>query len=138
MKKHILILLLVLLLPPVAVYAWFALTSGHHHYTQDNALAFWLYTPDSLKSLPAISNHSVYSYSFNPDTQQTRVTIIWSNIDNIASKKKELSRFIKMFNGLNKYNCVWIYNDKNNYAENYQRYCIFQKENTLELEFFET
>jgi hypothetical protein len=137
-KKYILLLLLALVLPTVAVYAWFTLTSGHHDYTQDDTFSFRLFTPANLKKLPFISNHSVYTYDYNTDNQQTRVIISWADIENIYAKKKELETFLKMLNGFNKYDCSWIYNDKNNSAENYQRYCIFQKGKILELEYVET
>jgi len=138
MRKYISLLIIILLLPPFVVYTHFALTSGRHHYTKNNIFSFWLYTPESLKEIPFISGNSTYVYDFNIDNQQTRVTIIWSNIDDITDKQKVLKNFIESFNGLNKYDCSWIYNDKNNYMNNYQRYCIFQKEKSLELEYFDT
>lgn len=138
MRKYILFLIIILLLPPLAAYANFALTSGRHYYTKNNILSFWLYTPASLREMPFVSNDPEYVYDYNPDSQQTRITITWSQIDNIAEKKKIMINFLLSFNGVNKYDCSWIYNDNNDYTSNYQRYCIFQKEKTLELEFFET
>ncbi|EGQ5289223.1 hypothetical protein RS584_03510 [Enterobacter sp. DTU_2021_1002640_1_SI_PRY_ASU_LCPMC_013] len=138
MKKQLFLLLLALLFPAFVSYAWFILTTGHHNYTQDNTFSFWLYTPATLKKLPFISNNSVYSYDYNPDNQQTRVIITWTDINNTLEKKQDLIAFLEMLEGLNKYDCSWLYNDKNDFSDNYQRYCIFQKEKTLELEFFET
>lgn len=138
MKKTILLLMILLLSPPLIIYGWLSLTTGQWHYTNKNFFSFWLYTPDRLKNTPFISNYVDYTYNFNPDNQQTRVTITWSAVQDMARKKRALLYFIQKFNGFNKYDCSWIYNDKNNYMNNYQRYCIFQKEKSLELEYFDT
>lgn len=46
--------------------------------------------------------------------------------------------YIQHKEGFKKYDCLWTYNDKKNISDNYQRYCVRQIEETLELEFFET
>ena len=63
---------------------------GEHQYQRTDALSFWLYTPDTLKTLPWISNDAVYYYSYNPDNQNKYVIVKWGNIQNISVKKKTL------------------------------------------------
>lgn len=80
----------------------------------------------------------MYYYSYNPDNQNKYVIIKWNNIQNLSVKKKILIDYVQRQEGFKKYNCLWTYNDKNNISDNYQRYCIQQKEETLELEYYET
>lgn len=138
MKKGILLLLAILLLPCLFFYGWFAITTGEHHYLRTDLFSYWLYTPDRLKRVPIISGNAEYRYDYDPDNHHTIVVIYWKNIENIALKKIQLTEFIKTPGGFGQYDCQWIYRDENDYSDNYQRYCVYQKGETLELEFFET
>lgn len=138
MKKWILFISLLFLAPPFIIYGWFAATVGEHQYQKKDTFSFWLYTPDTLKTLPSISNDAVYHYSYNPDNQNKYIIIKWDNIQNISVKRKILMDYIQHKEGFKKYDCLWTYNDKKNISDNYQRYCVRQIEETLELEFFET
>ncbi|WHP30620.1 hypothetical protein QMG90_17900 [Trabulsiella odontotermitis] len=137
MKKWILLLSAILLLPPALLFGWFALTSGDHHYRHSDTFSYWLYTPDSLKKVPTVSTHVEYSYSYDADNQQSRFIITWKDITNRAEQKAKLLDFLKAMNRPIKNDCLWLYHDPNNYANNYQRYCVYQKSDTLELELFE-
>ncbi|KNC94235.1 hypothetical protein [Trabulsiella odontotermitis] len=137
MKKWILLLSAILLLPPVLLFGWFGLTSGTHAYKRSDTFSYWLYTPDALKNVPSVSKYVEYSYAYDPDNQQTRFIITWKDIEHRAEKKALLLGFLKSMNRPIKYDCLWLYHDQSDYANSYQRYCIYQKWNTLELELFE-
>lgn len=138
MKKWSLLFAVLLTVPFLWFLSWFALTSGEHHYERSDIFSYWLYTPDALKNVPLISEDVEYNYEYNLDNQQTRVIVKWDHINDIAAKKACLIVFLQQLNPSMKYNCIWIYHDLHNYADNYQRYCISQKWDSLELEYFET
>ena len=87
MSKYIYILLSFLVLFFIFFYAYISLMSKEHHYTQHELSPFFLYTPESLRNLPNISNVAEYSYYYNVDDMQTRVIVTWRNIDNIFLQK---------------------------------------------------
>lgn len=130
--------MLSLILPPFVIYGWFAATIGEHQYLKKDNIYYWFYTPDTLKKLPSISNDVEYHYSYDPDNQNKYVIIQWRTIQNLSVKKKILIDYLQQKEGVKKYDCLWTYNDKNNIADNYQRYCVRQRGEILELEFFET
>lgn len=66
------------------------------------------------------------------------VTILWKNIGNRVLQKAQLIDFIQKQGSFEQYDCVWRYHDEKDYTDNYQRYCVFQKSETLELEYFDT
>jgi hypothetical protein len=138
MKKLTLVMMAVILSPPLFIYGWFALTSGEHQYAETDILSFWLYTPTELKDTPKISDIALYDYEYDPDNEQTSVIIHWTNIRDIAEQKKLLYNFVQQLADYKKDNCGWKYNNKDDYSDDYKRYCISQKGNTLELQFFET
>lgn len=138
MKKGILLISVSLLLPSLLIYGWFSLSTGEHNYTRTDIFSYWLYTPTSLRQAPAISENAEYKYVYDPDAQRTTVTIIWRNIGNSLLKKTQLIEFTQKQGSFEQYDCVWRYHDQKNYANNYQRYCVYQKSETLELEYFET
>lgn len=95
MSKYIYILLSFLVLFFIFFYAYISLMSKEHHYTQHELSPFFLYTPESLRNLPNISNVAEYSYYYNVDDMQTRVIVTWRNIDNIFLQKAKLIDFLK-------------------------------------------
>jgi hypothetical protein len=34
--------------------------------------------------------------------------------------------------------CIWFFHDKSDYANNFQRYCIIEHRDSLQVEYFET
>ncbi|EHM8815452.1 hypothetical protein KG902_000506 [Salmonella enterica] len=136
MKKYFLFIFSLFLLSPLVFYSWFALTSGEHHYKRDDFFSYWLYTPDILKNTPLISKDAEYEYDL--DEQRTLVVISWRHINDVAEKKTFLNDFLQQRGSSIKYDCLWIYHDPNDFSRNYQRYCVYQKSDTLELEFVET
>lgn len=95
MSKYIYILLSFLVLFFIFFYAYISLMSKEHHYTQHELSPFFLYTPESLRNLPNISNVAEYSYYYNVDDMQTRVIVTWRNIDNIFSSESKANRFFE-------------------------------------------
>lgn len=138
MRKCILLSFLLLLLLPFVFYGWFSLTSGVHQYRKSDFFSYWLYTPDTLKDVPLISMDAEYSYDYDLDNQQTKMVVTWHHINNITQKKAELINFLQQRGPTIKYNCLWVYYDQHDYSDNYQRYCVSQKGDTLELEYLET
>lgn len=138
MKKWIVLLFVALLMPSFFIYGWFSLTTGEHHYSRTDIFSYWLYTPTSLRQAPAISENAEYRYIYDPDSQHMTVTILWKNIGNRVLQKAQLIDFIQKQGGFEQYDCVWRYYDEKDYTDNYRRYCVFQKSETLELEYFET
>lgn len=138
MKKTIWLLVFILLLPPIVIYGWFVMTTGEHHYQRSDIISYWLYTPDRVKNTPEISSHVQFSYYSDPDDHHTTVTIHWSDIQDSATKKKQLLYYLEQSRGFKKYDCVWIYQDEKDYSNNYQRYCVYQKGKALALIVFQT
>lgn len=75
MKKWILLLLALLLFPFIVFFGCFALMSGEHHYSRDDILSYWLYTPDILKNVPQLSKQVEYEHYYDLDDQHTYVVI---------------------------------------------------------------
>ena len=119
-------------------YAYISLMSKEHHYTQHELSPFFLYTPESLRNLPNISNVAEYSYYYNVDDMQTRVIVTWRNIDNIFLQKAKLIDFLKRMGPSLQNDCIWFFHDKSDYANNFQRYCIIEHRDSLQVEYFET
>ncbi len=65
MRKYALFISSLFLLSPLAFYGWFVLTSGEHHYKRDDIFSYWLYTPDTLKIIPLISEDIDYNYDYD-------------------------------------------------------------------------
>lgn len=138
MKKIIWLLVFILLLPPIVIYGWFVMATGEHHYQRSDIISYWLYTPERVKNTPEISSNVQFSYYSDPDDRQTTVTIHWSGVQDSATKKKQLLDYLEQSRGFNKYDCVWFYQDEKDYSNNYQRYCVYQRDEALELTFFQT
>lgn len=137
MSKYIYILLSFLVLFFIFFYAYISLMSKEHHYTQHELSPFFLYTPESLRNLPNISNVAEYSYYYNVDDMQTRVIVTWRNIDNIFLQKAKLIDFER--NGTESTKRLYmVFHDKSDYANNFQRYCIIEHRDSLQVEYFET
>ena len=69
---------------------------------------------------------------------QTRVIVTWRNIDNIFSSESKANRFFeKEWDRVYK-TIVYGFHDKSDYANNFQRYCIIQHRDSLQVEYFET
>ncbi|EPQ4684134.1 hypothetical protein ACIEGP_00370 [Citrobacter freundii] len=137
MRKYALFISSLFLLSPLAFYGWFVLTSGEHHYKRDDIFSYWLYTPDTLKSIPLISEDIDYNYDYDLDEQRTLVIITWHHVKDVAEKKTVLRDFLQKLGSSIKYDCLWIYHDPNDFSSNYHRYCVYQKSDILELEFVE-
>lgn len=136
-RKVMLFIFLLFLLPPTVLLLWMAIFSGERVYTRHDLLSYWLYTPKPLINMPTISPDATYSYSYDVDSQITRLTITWRNIADIPARKMALQQFIKNYSDKTTYDCAWVYQDNKNYRTNFQRYCISQQKETLELAFFE-
>ena len=85
-----------------------------------------------------ISNVAEYSYYYNVDDMQTRVIVTWRNIDNIFLQKAKLIDFLKRMGPSLQNDCIWFFHDKSDYANNFQRYCIIEHRDSLQVEYFET
>lgn len=109
MSKYIYILLSFLVLFFIFFYAYISLMSKEHHYTQHELSPFFLYTPESLRNLPNISNVAEYSYYYNVDDMQTRVIVTWRNIDNIFLQKAKLIDFLKRMGPSLQNDCIWFF-----------------------------
>lgn len=138
MSKYIYILLSFLVLFFIFFYAYISLMSKEHHYTQHELSPFFLYTSESLRNLPNISNVAEYSYYYNVDDMQTRVIVTWRNIDNIFLQKAKLIDFLKRMGPSLQNDCIWFFHDKSDYANNFQRYCVIEHRDSLQVEYFET
>lgn len=137
MKRYMFILAILLLAPFLFFFSAFAFKSGDHHYKRDDFFSWWLYTPNALKDAPQLSTDMIFSYSYDIDHQETIVSIQYKNIKDITKQEQKIFNFINKFKGISKYNCSWVYKNHNDYSNEYQRYCVYKKGNTLELEFFE-
>ena len=142
MKKKILLLSALLsilsFLSLIILFIYLALMSGTHHYKYDNVFSYWLYTPHTLKNAPKISSDVEYSYYYDLDNQQKTVVITWRDISNVSKGKEYLIDFLQQLSPAIRSDCLWVYHDPNDYSNNYQRYCVYKKWDSLELEYFET
>ncbi len=137
--KNIVALCVILLLTAVlAFFAFFILSAGEHYYSHSDKIYRWFYTPDSLKKAPLVSKNIDYTYSYNIDTQEMRVVITYRNVKDIEMSRQRLLDFIGTIKAVKKYNCSWIYHNPDDYAHDYQRYCVYKKGDSLELELYET
>ena len=137
MKKIIVLIAILSSLSLTGFFAFFALSAGDHYYTYSDKISWWFYTPDSLKQAPPVSKKIYYAYSYNVDTQEMRVIVTYQNVKDIEANKRRLLDFIDTAEAVKKYDCSWIYNNPDDATTNYQRYCVYKKGDTLELELYE-
>lgn len=137
MKKTIALSAILLLISALTFYAFFILRAGEHYYSPSDKIDWWLYTPDAIKKAPQVSTDIDYVYSYDIDTQEMRVVVSYRNVKNIEAKRQQLLDFIGTFEASPKYNCSWIYNNPDDSAHDYQRYCVYKNGDMLELELYE-
>lgn len=111
--------------------------SAGRQYNYTDRIYWWLYTPAQLKKAPLLSNNITYSYSYDIDTQEVRAVITYEKVSNIEIKKQQLIDFISTAKVFKKYDCTWVYNNPNDYSTEYQRYCVYQKGDALQLELYQ-
>jgi len=138
MKYIVFSLLLIFLFGVCAFFYSFSLMSGHHVYGEKDFLSYWLYTPDALKDMPEISSEVSFEYDYDLDHSQALFVARWDRVENIVAEKEMLIKYIKRFNSSINNDCVWTFYNTEDYSDNYKRYCVRQKNNSLELEYFET
>lgn len=136
MKKTIALIAVILALLLLLLLMLFVFNAKDHHYKHSDRISGWLYTPDTLKKAPLLSNDIDYAYSYNIDTQAKYVVITYQDLKNIEVSRQQLLDFIGTI-AAPKYNCAWIYNNPDDFSKNYQRYCVYKKGDTLELEYYE-
>lgn len=132
MKKCLLLCLMLVALLSI-ITGWLVFPLGEHFYQRKDVISYWLYTPDSLKALPIISDDVFYHYNYDVDTQSSSLTITWRNVADKVAAEAKLLAFLQRFNAPIKYNCLWRYHDKQDYSRHYQRYCLFQRTDAVEL-----
>ncbi len=138
MKKAVALLAVLTLISMLTFFSFLILRAGDHYYSHSDTVYRWFYTPDSLKKAPSVSKISDYAYSYNIDTQEMHVVITYRNVKDIEVNRQRLLDFIDTVESVQKYNCSWIYNNPDDYTNNFQRFCVYKKGDTLELELYET
>lgn len=138
MKKTIALTIVTLFFALFLSFIFFAFHAGDHHYKYSDSMYWCFYTPDSLKKAPLIAKNIDYVYSYDIDTQAMYVVITYRDLADIEINRQQLLDFIGTIAAVQKYNCSWIYNNPDDFSKNYQRYCVYKKGDTLELELYET